>query len=102
MSLVLSREEIQAASPRYKVERSPQPKPAAPAKDPVADAIDRFSSALAQVTQVNAASSIAITELLKQMSQEIKAASPPRPKSWTFKATKDKAGNMTINATPNY
>jgi hypothetical protein len=100
MALVIPRDELQKRAVKYDLQAKPQAKPAA--VDPVAGAIDRFSQALTQITKVNAAGNIAITELLDRLSQDIKAAAPQRPVSWTFHAKKDQAGNMTIKATPNY
>jgi hypothetical protein len=102
MPLHLSRDRIQRAEPKYDLAPPPKPPRELPKKDPVAAAIDRFSDALAEVTRANAAQQAAITALVATLGAEINAAQPPRPKSWTFIAKKDKAGNMTINATPNY
>ena len=100
MALTVPREALKKYPVKYDL--TPKPQPEAPAVDPVAGAIDRFSQALTQITKVNAAGNVAITELLDRLSQDIKAATPPRPKSWVFVAKKDQAGNMTIKATPSY
>jgi hypothetical protein len=102
MALVLKREQIQKAEPKYDLAPKPALPRELPTKDPVVAAIDRFSDALGKITKSNDDTQTTITALIAAMSSEIRAAQPARPKSWTFIAKKDKAGNMTINATPNY
>ena len=97
MAIVISRDRVQKASPKYSLPEKIPVTESAP--DPVVSAIDRFGASMTEILRQNKIDSMETAGLLVNLTKELQAA---KPKSWTFKARKDSAGNMTINATPNY